>query len=58
MDCPFYDFFIIYYDFLSMKPGQNLSRRTFIPVWIVQGVNIPGFVVRGGKSDFRESWGR
>ena len=55
MDCPFYDFFIIYYDFLNMKPGSKPVRRTFVPVWIVQGVNISGFVVRGGKSDFCEN---
>ena len=49
-------FFIIYYDFFKGW-NQNLSRRTFEPVWIVQGVNIPSIVVRGGKSDFCENWG-
>jgi len=38
-------------------PIPNHSGRTFEPVWIVRGVNISNFVVRGGKSDFCENWG-
>ena len=34
--------------------NPNHSGRIFEPVWIVRGVNISNFIVRGGKSDFRE----
>ena len=33
-------------------PIPNHSGRTFKPVWIVRGVNIPSFIVRGEKSDY------
>ena len=37
---------------------QNRSREVKCTVWKVEGGEVPGYVVAGGKPNFRDSWSR
>ena len=42
----------------EVKQSSNHSREVQCTVWKVEGGEVPGFVVTGGKSNFRDSWMR